>query len=308
MYDVIIIGGGPAGMTAAIYVARQKLHTLMLTRDIGGQINLTLGIPGYTYQVLDGLSLVEKFHQQTSDFPIRLKEGESVLSLAQAGNARFEVSTRSGDTYEAQAIIVSTGRSPSRLGIQGEDAFVGKGLTYCSTCDGPLFAGKRVVVVGDGDSAVATAHEMVSIADQVYLVTRQLQSGLRLTQRLRTAGNLTIVPLSEVRALMGNEFVEAVQIQDLNTQEQRKLEVEGIFVEKGLSPSSGLVRDMLTLNDRGEIPIDQKNGTGVPGLYAAGDVTDIFAKQLIVAAGEGAKAALQTYRYLQQMEMDRPHQ
>jgi alkyl hydroperoxide reductase subunit F len=302
MYDLMIIGGGPAGMTAAVYTARKKLNALLLSKDVGGQVNWTLGIENYMgYQIIEGPQLIKKFEEQVKQFPIDMKIGENVGSLSRISGG-FEARTESGKTYQARAAIIVTGKRPRPLNVPGEEKLRGRGVTYCAICDGPLFADMEVAVIGGGNSALEVVDDMVKIASHVYLVSLTPLTGDQvLIDRIKSANNLTMFLEHEVTEITGEKLVDGIKIRDLGTKQEKELHVSGVFIEIGLMPSSDLVKNVATLNSVGEIEVNCNNETNVPGLFAAGDVSSVPEKQIVVAAGEGAKAALQAHRYLQRL-------
>lgn len=302
MYDLMIIGGGPAGMTATVYAARKKLSTLLISQDLGGQPNVTAGIENYMgYQFIEGPDLMQKFEEQVKQFPIDVKTGQGVSNLSQISRG-FEVRTDGDETYQAKAVIVATGKRPRSLNVPGEEKLRGKGVTYCAICDGPLFAGMKVSVVGGGNSALEAATDMVRIASHTYLVSlTPLTGDPILIDKLKKANNLEMFLEHEVLEIEGGKFVEGIKIRDLKSRQEKELDVGGVFVEIGLIPNSEFMKGVVTLNHLGEIEVSCANETGVPGLFAAGDVTSVPEKQIVVAAGEGAKAALQAYSYLQRL-------
>jgi alkyl hydroperoxide reductase subunit F len=302
MHDLLILGGGPAGMTAAVYAARKQLHTLLLSSDLGGQMNWTMGIENYMgYQLVGGIELMEKFKAQVEQFPIDMETGETLARLSSIKGG-FEATTESGKTYQGKAVIIATGKRPRHLGVPGEALLVGRGVSYCAICDGPFFKGLKVAVIGGGNSALEAVLDLIKIADHVFLVARtQLTGDQVLIDKVKDVPNLTVLLEQEILAIKGKDLVSAITVKDKKANEEKDLNVEGVFVEIGLIPNSGFVRNVLTLNERDEIKVNCSCETGVPGLYAAGDVTDIPEKQIVVAAGEGAKAALQAHRYLQRL-------
>ena len=302
MYDLMIIGGGPAGMTAAVYAARKKLNALLLSKDVGGQVNWTLGIENYMgYQLIEGPELIKKFEEQVKQFPIDMKVGEGVSSLSRISDG-FEAKTDGGEVYQAKAAIIVTGKRPRPLNVPGEEKLRGRGVTYCATCDGPLFADMKVAVIGGGNSALEAVDDVIKVAEQVYLVSLTPLTGDQiLIDKVKGAGNLTMFLEHEVVAITGDNLVDGIKIRNLKTKQERELQVGGVFIEIGLMPNSDLVKGVATLNRIGEIEVNCNNETNVPGLFAAGDVTNVPEKQIVVAAGEGAKAALQAHRYLQRL-------
>ncbi len=302
MYDLVVIGGGPAGLAATVYSARKRLNTLLVSTDVGGQVNRTLGVENYLgYQFIEGPELIDKFQTQVSQFPIDQKIGEKVSRLTKITGG-LEVLSETGDKYQAKAAVFATGKRPRKLNVSGEDEFAGKGVTYCAICDGPLFAGQKVAVVGGGNSAVGEALDMVKIAEQVYLISlTPLTADAVLIDKLSDAKNASVFIEHETMRIEGKKLVEGIVIRDLKSGKSKRLEVTGVFIEIGLVPNSEPVKGLVELNKWGEVVINGNCETVVPGLYAAGDVTNVPEKQIIVAAGEGAKAALQAHRYLQRL-------
>jgi alkyl hydroperoxide reductase subunit F len=302
MYELIIIGAGPAGMTAAVYAARKKLNTLLISYDIGGQVLWTAGVENYMgYQFIEGPELMQKFEEQVKQFPIDMKTGERVSSLSQT-NGGFEARTDKGESYQARAAIIATGKRPRQLNVPGEEKLRGRGVTYCAICDGPLFAGENVAVIGGGNSALEATEDMVKIAEHVYLVSlTPLTGDQMLIDKVKDTNNLTMFLEHEVLEIKGESRVKGIKIRDLKSKQERELDLGGIFIEIGLIPNSESFKGIVHLNSLGEIEVNCANETGVPGLYAAGDVTNVPEKQIVVAAGEGAKAALKAHRYLQRL-------
>jgi len=302
MYDLIIVGGGPAGMTAAVYAARKRLKAMLLSRDVGGQVLWTTGVENYMgYQYVEGPELMEKFEEQVEQFPLEQRIGQAAVFLSTVDTG-FEVVTDKDERYRAKAVIIASGKRPRQLNVPGEERLKGRGVTYCAICDGPVFAGEKVAVIGGGNSALEAADDMVKIADYVYLVSVTPLTGDEvLIERSRDATNLTMFLEHEVVEIYGTKRVEGITIRDLKTGKLVSLEVGGIFVEIGLVPNSEIAQDVVKLNKAGEIEVNAACETGIPGLYAAGDVTSVPEKQIVVAAGEGAKAALAAHRYLQRL-------
>ncbi|MBT9159335.1 MAG: NADH dehydrogenase [Dehalococcoidia bacterium] len=302
MYELIIVGGGPAGMTAAVYAARKRIETLLLSKDIGGQVVWTMGIENYMgYQFIEGSELMQKFEEQVRQFPLEMKIGPGATHIRKIDGG-FEVEANDGATYQAKALIVATGKRPRPLNVPGEERLRGRGVTYCSICDGPIFAGQRVAVIGGGNSALGAAEEMVKIAEHVDLVSITPLTGDQvLIDKISPAPNLSLFLEYEVLEIVGRDRVEGITIRDLQSKETHELAVGGIFVEIGLIPNSDLARDVVNRNRAGEIEVNYGNETNVAGLFAAGDVTNVPEKQIVIAAGEGAKASLAAHRYLQRI-------
>ncbi|MFC2001886.1 FAD-dependent oxidoreductase [Chloroflexota bacterium] len=306
MYDLMIIGGGPAGLCASVYAARKQLKTLLISVDTGGQINNTWGVENYLgYQFIEGPELISKFQTQVSQFPIDQKIGHKVSHLEKIEGG-FEALTEAGERYQARAVIFAAGKSPRKLNVPGEAEHTGRGVTYCAICDGPVFTGQRVAVVGGGNSAIEAVLDMVKIAEHVDLVSlTPLTADPVLTNQLADAKNLSIFIEYQTVKIEGEGLVAGMVagmvIKALKSEEEKRLDVAGVFIEIGLIPNSGALKGILDLNKAGEVPVSCSGETSLPGLFAAGDVTDVPEKQIIVAAGEGAKAALQAHRYLQRL-------
>jgi len=298
MYDLIIIGAGPAGITAAVYAARKRLNLLVVTRDIGGQTAYSGEVANYTgYQFISGPELAAKFEEHLRKFEIELKESEEALDITKDKDTIL-VKTAKG-VYEARSAIIASGKSSRELGVPGEKEFKNRGLTYCATCDGPLFFGRRVAVIGGGNSALDAAIQLMRIARQVYLInnTAALSGDEVMQDKVIAAANAEILNNTQVSAILGEKMVRAIRIKRNGKEETR--EVEGVFVEIGLIPNSRLAAG-IDRNEIGEIKVNSRNETNIPGIFAAGDVTDVAEKQIIIAAGEGAKAALTVFKYLMQ--------
>ena len=302
MYDVIIIGAGPSGMTAAVYTARKKLNTLLISKDVGGQTNWTNSIENYMgYQFIEGPELIEKFETQVKQFPIDLKIGDAVTSISLLERG-FGILTESGQTYQGKTAIIASGKRPRSLNVPGEEKLRGKGVSYCSICDAPLFEGMNVAVVGGGNSALEAADDLIKIGEHVYLISLTPLTGDQvLIDKIKEAPNLTLYTEHETLSISGDNFVSRITVKDVRSNEIREFDVQGIFVEIGLIPNSDLAKGIVPFNRLGEIEVTCDCETVVPGLFAAGDVTSTPEKQIIIAAGEGAKAALRAYHYLQRL-------
>ena len=296
------IGAGPAGLSASVYAARKQLKTLLLSADVGGQINTTLGIENYLgYQFVEGQELIDKFNTQIDNYPIVQEIGSKVIKVDKI-RSKFHVLKEDGDKYISKVVILATGKKPKKLHISGEVEFSGKGVSYCAICDGPVFSKRRVAVVGGGNSALEAVIDLGKIAKHVDLVSiTQLTGDQILINQLKGLNNLDIYLEYHAQKIKGDNFVTNLFIENVNSKKKRKLDVSGIFIEIGMIPNSEFVKHLIKLNMFGEIPINCSCETDVPGLYAAGDVTNIPEKQIIVAAGEGAKAALQAHHFLNRL-------
>ena len=299
-YDLIIVGGGPAGLTAAIYTIRKRLNVLLVSEDLGGKTNYHMTLPdGEMHQLIRGIEIVDKFRRELGylDFARRL---EAVETIAKQDNL-FTISTASGAKLTAKSIIVATGSRIKQLNVPGEHAYVGWGLSYSAISYAPLYLGKRTVVIGDGKLALRAVAELAQIADSVHLVAPThgaLDSPLA---KRMIADSMKVVVLEghQVKAIRGNGFAERVVLEAPDGH-GTELHADGIFVELGLLPNSDLVKGLVDLDDKGRIIVDNRNRTSCPGLFAAGDVTNSFAEQVLIASGEGAKAALSAFEYLLQ--------
>lgn len=303
MYDLMIIGAGPAGLAASIYAARKELKTVLVSGDIGGQMNTTSGIENYLgYQLVEGLELVDKFNDQIDQYPIEQKIGDKALKIRQVKGG-FEAVTTAGDKYRARAVVYAAGKKPRKLGVAGENEMTGRGVSYCAICDGPVFKGKRVAIVGGGNSGLGAALDMLNIAEHVDLVTMAGLTGdeVLANQLPRKSSKLAIYTEHMVTEIMGEGFVSGLMIKDVKSGTEKKLDVAAVFIEIGLVPNSSALKGLVKLNEWGEVPVNSSAETAIVGLYAAGDVTDVPEKQIVVAAGEGAKATLQAHRYLQRL-------
>ena len=297
MVDLIIIGAGPAGITAGIYAARKKIDSLILSKDVGGQTILSADVENYTgYQFITGPELVEKFDEHLKQFNVPFKRGEEVKRISRTKEGNFFVEAAQG-FYEGRSVIVASGRRSRLLGAKGEDFFRNKGISYCATCDGPLFAKKTVAVVGGGNSAFDAVLQMMHIAEKVYLINinPSLGGDQIMREKVEAAANVEILNNGVTKEILGDQFVRAIKVEQAGA--LKEIAVQGIFVEIGSVPNSDFVEGVAK-NKAEEIIVDNFNRTNIPGLFAAGDVTDIPEKQIIVAAGEGAKAVLGVFRYL----------
>ncbi len=299
VYDVAVIGGGAAGLSAALYASRKGLSTVLISEDVGGQVGVTRDIfnyPGHDY--VTGPDLSERMIAQVANNPIEQLLGEYVVGLSLDGRCKV-IELESERRVRADAVIIASGVTKRRLEIPGEAEFEGYGVVYCSTCDGPLYKDKTIAVVGAGNSAFEAALEMNGIARKVYLVTRgELSADQVLRDKVATAERVEHLPGQLPAEIHGDEEVEALTIVDRRSGEFRRLEVDAVFVEAGLLPNTSFALDLVETNEAGEIIVDERGRTGVRGVFAAGDCTTVPDKQIVVAAGDGAKAALAAFEYL----------
>lgn len=300
IYDLIIIGAGPAGLTAGIYASRRKLKNLILTRDIGGQAASVPHIENYPgFDQIDGFTLTDNMKKQAIKFGSEFKYEEAV-KVGKEGDI-FYAETAAGNKFQAESLILSFGVTPRNLDVPGEKEFTNKGVTYCANCDAPLYKDKVVAVIGGGNSALDAAEYLSRIAKKVYLIHRRdaFRGDEVLVEKIRAKDNIEIILDTTVTEIKGDKFVASIDIQNIKTQETKNLAVAGIFVEIGHVVNHSPVKDAVKLDAKNQIIIDDYCHTSEPGIFAAGDVASGEYKQIIIAAGEGAKATLSAYKYLQ---------
>jgi len=297
MYDLIVVGGGPAGLTATIYAIRKRLNVLLISKDLGGKTNYRLALPWIEdYQVIRGLEVVNKFKSELEYLKFA-RHMEPVERIERHPDG-FVVHTKGGGELIARAVIIATGSQQKRLTAQGEKEFIMRGLCYSALSYAPLFIDKKTVVIGDGELALRSAAELSTVADHVHLVgagKKALETVLG--KKLLKADNVSILEDYQVSEVKGNGFAKQVIVKS-PVGEELAIDADGTFVEMGLVPNSQMVAELVDLDEQGCIIVDCGARTSVPGIFAAGDVTNIFAEQVLIAVGEGAKAALSAYEYL----------
>ena len=297
MYDLIIVGGGPAGLTAAIYAIRKRLNILVISKDLGGKTNYRLALPWIEdYQIIRGLEVVNKFRTELEylDFARQIDTVQKV----EKQDDRFVVTTASGNTFKARAVILATGTRQMRMNVPGEKEYTMKGLCYSALSYAPLFIDKSVFVIGDAELALRSVGELATVAKDVTMVCSNstfLDTVLGL--KLQVMSKVKILKDYEVLEVQGDEYARTLVLKDKNGKINR-YEADGMFVEKGLVPNTGMVKDLVEMDELGRIVVDSACRTSIPGMFAAGDVTNGYAEQVLVAVGEGAKAALSAYEYL----------
>lgn len=299
VYDVVVVGAGPAGLSAAIYAKRKNLSTLIVSADIGGQLGTTYEVANYPgFEMITGPDLVDRFNGHADQYGIEKLVGEKVVGVRLEGRCKV-VQTASGREIHAKTLIVATGAQKRKLNIPGEKELAGKGVVYCSTCDGPLFKGMDIAIVGGGNSGLEAALEMAGVANRVYLVSVGDLNGDEILQdKVRADARVEVLTHHQPSSIKGGDQVSGLTVKDLARGVSRQLDVEGVFIEIGLYPNSDFALDLLEANHRGEIEVDAKGRTGTRGIFAAGDVTDDQSKQIVIAAGSGASAALGAFEYL----------
>ncbi len=302
-YDTIIIGGGAAGLTAAVYACRKKLKTLVVSVDIGGQNLLTEQIENYPgYTGMSGPKLMETFFSQAQKFGANFVSGKAnILKKVKDG---FEIGLTNNEKYSSKILILAYGKVARSLGILGEDKFIGRGVSTCAICDAPFAKDKNVAVVGGGNSALEAAELLTKFAKKVYLVHRrdEFRADPITVDKVRSSSNAEMILNNAPIEIKGDKKVESIVVENANTKEKRELEVDMVFVEIGYIVDTEWVKDFVKRNDQSEIIINKKGETSHEGIFAAGDVTDSPYKQTITAAGEGAIAALTAYNYLRAKE------
>ena len=297
MYDLIVIGGGPAGLTATIYALRKRVNVLMVAKDLGGKTQWRLALPWIEdYQVIRGLEVVNKFKSELEylDFARHM---EGVEKIEKEGE-NFIVMTQGGGELRAKAVIIASGTKQTRLKVPGEKEFMMKGLCYSALSYAPLFIDRTTVVVGDGELALRSAAELATIAQRVYMVKPTDKAlDTPLGQKLQSSENVTILKGHEVVEVKGDQYARTAMIKEPSGS-VKELDADAIFVEMALIPNSQMVAGLVDLDEEGRIKVDCANRTNIPGIFAAGDVTSGYAEQVLIAVGEGAKAALSAYEYL----------
>jgi alkyl hydroperoxide reductase subunit F len=301
MYDLIIVGGGPAGLTAAIYAIRKRLDVLLVSADLGGKTNYHLELPDLeSYLIIRGVETVNRFRRELEylNFAWRMEKVEMVTQQ----DGSFSVKLVGGDTLEAKAVIIATGTRQRKMKVPGEREYMSKGLCYSAISYAPLFIDKKTVVIGGGDLALRSAAELATVAEHVHIVGPTAETlDTPLGKKLAGSNNVTILKDYSVTKVLGNGYAERIVVQDPAGNEM-DIPADGTFVEMGLTPNSSMVADLVDTDEEGFIQVNCQNQTSVPGVFAAGDVTSIFAEQVLVAVGEGVKAALSAYDYLLRLE------
>jgi thioredoxin-disulfide reductase len=298
-WDVLIIGAGPGGMNAALYAKRKGLVVGILTKETGGQLHNTTAVDNYLgFSLIRGDDLADNFMEHMNSLEIPIKVGVFVESIEKQGNDFF-IKTNDLKTLQAKTIVLSTGGAPRKLDIPGEKEFSNRGVTYCATCDGPFFKDKHVVIAGGGNSAAEAVLDMVPFASKISVVHRsKWRADQILLDKLKDISNLNILLETQILEVKGNDFMEEIVVLDKKTNVKSIIKAEGLLVEIGTIPNSQLVKDLVELNERQEVIVDNSQQTSLEGLFAVGDVTNQPYKQIIISAAEGAKAALAINHYI----------
>jgi alkyl hydroperoxide reductase subunit F len=302
-YDVLVVGGGPAGLNAALYASRKGLVTGILTKRKGGQILDTSEVDNYLgIKSMSGEGLVQEFLSHVDHNGIPVLSDVEVTGIS-SGDGVHSLMLDTGETYRARSIIVATGSKPRTLGVPGEQEYSGKGVSYCAICDGPFFKGREVFVAGGGNSAAEAAIDIAKVASKVTIVHRsQFRSDKVLTDQLYSNPKISVMLGTTITEVIGDGTFKGLKARDNATGEEKLLQGDGLFVEIGHDPFTGPFGKLVDLNSHGEIIVNLKNETGIPGIYAAGDVTEVPYKQIVIAASDGAKAALSASEYLNRLK------
>jgi len=297
-YDLLIIGGGPAGLTAAAYAIRKRIEIMLISEDLGGKTNYKFSLPDVDTQfVIDGEELVGKFKSQIEylDFARYLDE----VTKLERREDKFVATTKGGKAFKGKSAIIAVGVMPKRLNVPGEKDFLGRGVSYSAVSHAPLFIDMEVAVVGDGPPALQATAELAQIAKKVNVVGIQTKYvDTELGKRLKNSGKVQFFTDYEVKEIRGSSSVESLLLRSKVDKTEKTIAVNGVFVELGYVPNKELFAKLVKTTAEGRIMISENNQTSVPGLFAAGDVTDVNAQQVVIAIGEGANAALSAYNYL----------
>jgi NADH-dependent peroxiredoxin subunit F len=294
-YDVAIVGGGPAGVSAAIYSARKGFQTVLLAERMGGQVQDTKGIENLISVIYtEGPQLAEAMAKHLATYPVKVLEQRRVKNISK----EKQIDLEGGEFLSAKSIIVASGAKWRELGVPGEKEYIGRGVAYCPHCDGPFYKGKKIAVIGGGNSGVEAAIDLAGIAGEVVLFEYNdaLKADKVLVDKLMALKNTKVVVKAKTSSLVGNgQKIVAIEYVDRATEKTEKMEIDGVFIQIGLLPNSSFVKETVELTKFGEIVVDGKGRTNVPGIYAAGDVTTAPFKQIVIAMGEGAKVALTVF-------------
>ena len=299
VYDTIIIGAGAAGITAAIYAARANLKFEIISEDVGGLTLWSSDIENYTgLHKLTGIDLVEKFKEHMKDYNIKVKE-DKVLKIEKK-NSNFVIETKAGEKLETKTIVICSGSSPRKLNVPGADKYEKKGLFYCATCDGPLFAGRDVAVIGGGDAALDAANILIKMKIKkisiINLNPELTGKDKALMNNVLKSDIVEVINNAETTEILGEKFVTGLKYKQQG--KEKELKAGGIFVEIGHIRNTDFIKDIIKLNDKKEIIVDKTGATSEKGIFAAGDVTDLPGKQSIIAAGDGSRALLSAFSYI----------
>ena len=301
LFDMLIVGGGPAGASAAVYAARKGIKTGVVAERFGGQVMDTLGIENFiSVKATEGPKLVAALEEHVKEYDVDIINLQKAKKLSKNGGNYYELELEGGGKLESKSIVIATGARWRELGIKGELEFKNKGVAYCPHCDGPLFKGKKVAVVGGGNSGVEAAIDLAGIVGHVTILEyeSELKADQVLVDRLKSLNNVDILLNVQSSEIVGTDKVTHMQFIERDTKDEKKLDVEGVFIQIGLVPNTDWVKDSIALSKYGEIEVNNHGETSMPGVFAAGDVTTVPYKQIIIAMGEGSKAALGAFDFL----------
>lgn len=324
MFDLIIIGGSAAVTAAGIYAARRNLNFKIITKDFGGEVATSGEIANWPGIIkTDGITLAQQFREHLESYKVQIEEGVEVDKIIKMPDGTFCITAKAGAgpkmaaekltdgqtnqelkcDYTAKVVLITTGVHPRELNVPGEKEFRNKGVSYCTTCDGPLFQGKTVATIGGGNSALESGLMLADIAEKVYMINKnpEFKGDQVLMDNLKSKKNVEIIYSANTTQIIGGEFAANLKYTDANSQEQ-ELKVDGIFIHIGMIPNSGVFPPEVEKNKFGEVVVNKNCETNVPGLYAAGDVTDVPFKQIVIAAGQGTCAVLSVVNYLNKLK------
>lgn len=301
IYDLLVIGGGPAGLNAALYAKRKGLTTGIITQRIGGQLLNTSSVDNYLgVSQVSGEELSEKYLSHLKELEVGILEEAQVTKVEKIDKI-FNTTLKDSTLFQSKTLLLATGSAPRKLEVPGEAEFSNRGVAYCAICDAPLFKDKNVIIAGGGNSAVEAAIDVAKFATHVTLVHRsQLRADQILIDHMMNQSNITVFLQTQILEIVGDDKMTGVKVLNKETSQERVINADGIFIEIGNIPSNNLVKDFVTLNQQGEVVVDEKNMTSLSGLYAAGDVTQMPYKQIVIAVADGAKAALAANEYINQ--------
>lgn len=306
MYDVVIIGGGPGGVAAGVYAARKQMKTLFITADFLSQSAVsasienwigTVTIPGWEFA-----SSLEK-HLRAQD-GIEIKTGERVMKIEEKQEGGYSVATDKDGHYDTKTIIIASGGRHRHLDVPGEEKFKGNGVVFCSTCDAPFYRDKRTVVIGSGNAALEAVEDLLPYASEIKLLVRsgELKGDQVTREKILASEKVSVTFHALTQEILGDQKIEGIRYKDTETGEDKIVSTDGVFVEIGMVPNTEFIKDLVELNERGEIVLDHRTqATSRPGIFAAGDATDAPYKQNNISAGEGVVAALSAYDYVRKM-------
>ncbi|MCD6094566.1 FAD-dependent oxidoreductase [bacterium] len=308
LYDLIIIGGGPAGITAAIYASRKKLKTLLLTKHFRGQASKAKRIVNYPgFESISGPLLMKKFKNHLENFDVEIKEGKKVKKIKKLKGS-FKVMANADEEYQGRAVIIASGRDPRPLEVPGEKEVIGHGVSYCPICDAPFFQDKTVAIIGGGNAGFEAALDLSKYAKKIYIleISSKVIADEITQEQVKKTGKVEVILNAKVKEILSKKenhalWCKGLIYKDLSSKKEKELKTDGVFIMIGEIPATDFARGLVEFNEKDEIVVDLKTcQTKTRGLFACGDVTNILYHQIVIAAGEGAKAALSAYNYLKE--------